>query len=149
MSGVYRANAPTLPDGARVVDHYDVNGNLKVALTSGLPASAGIKAPSASLSVTPAGLEYETVAASQTGQALGATGATGDYLSHVLVQPTSTAPGVVTILDNAVEVHAYPGGTVGADLLPFVIPVGAFSVSGAWKITTGANVKCTAYGDFT
>lgn len=94
-------------------------------------------------------LEYETVAASQTAQVLGATGATGDYLSHVVIQPTSTSPGVVTVLDNAVEVQAWPGGTVGADLKPITIAIGALSVSGAWKITTGANVKATGYGDFT
>lgn len=93
--------------------------------------------------------EYETVAASQSAQVLGATGATGDYLSHVMVQPTSTAPGVVTILDNAIEVHAYPGGTVSAALYPFRVDISAYSVSGAWKITTGTNVKCTGYGNFT
>jgi hypothetical protein len=93
--------------------------------------------------------EYETVAASQSAQVLGATGATGDYLSHVIVQPTATTVGVVTVLDNAVEVQAYPGGTVTADLRPFTIVVQSASVSGAWKITTGAGVKVTAYGDFT
>lgn len=97
----------------------------------------------------PVGNEYETVAASQTAQVLGAAGAVGDYLSHVNVQPTSTTVGVVKVLDNAVEVHAYPGGTVGADLKPFIIPIGAHSVSGAWKITTGAGITATAFGDFT
>ncbi len=92
---------------------------------------------------------YETVAAGQSGQVLGGTGAIGDWLERVVVQPTTTSPGVVTVLDNAVEVQAYPGGTVGADLTPFVIEIGANSVSGAWKITTGSNVKATAYGTFT
>lgn len=95
------------------------------------------------------GLEYETVAASVTAQALGATGAAGDYLSHINIRPLTTAPGAVTILDNATEVDGFTGGTVGADLKSIIIPVGAFSVSGAWKITTGANVKVTAYGVFT
>lgn len=99
--------------------------------------------------IWPEVVDFETVAASQTAQVIGATGAAGDYLSHVVVQPTTTAPGVVTILDNAAEVHGYPGGTVGADLAPITIPVGAISQNGAWKITTGANVKVTAYGDFT
>lgn len=132
-----------------------LNGRLQriaqrlTSLIALVPASLGAKAASASLSVIQGGLEYETVAASQSTQAMGATGATGDYLSHVWVQPTSTAPGVVTVLDNAVEVAAWPGGSVGADLKPFPIVVGALSVSGAWKITTGANVKVTAYGDFT
>lgn len=113
-----------------------------------LPSSLGVKAPGASLSVVAAGLEYETVAASATAQVMGGAGGTGDYLAFVNVQPTSTAPGVVTILDNATAVHSYPGGTVGADLKPFTIPIYAASVSGPWKITTGANVTCTAFGDF-
>ena len=41
--------------------------------------------------------EYETVAASQTAQVLGATGATGYYLAGLLVVPATTSPGVVTM----------------------------------------------------
>lgn len=93
---------------------------------------------------------YETVAASQTGQALGATGATGDYLSHCVVTPGTTSPGVVTVLDNAVSVVAFPGGASSvSNLVPFTIPIGALSVSGAWKITTGANVTVVCMGKFT
>jgi hypothetical protein len=33
--------------------------------------------------------------------------------------------------------------------VPFFIPLGMVSVSGAWKITTGASVSCIAVGDFT
>lgn len=117
-------------------------------LVAQLPASLGIKAPSASLSTTPAGLEYETVAASQTAQAMGATGATGDYLSHVVIQPLTTAAGTTTILDNATVIYTFTTGTL-SDLRPITIAVNAFSVSGAWKITTGANVTATAFGDFT
>lgn len=94
--------------------------------------------------------EYETVAASQTAQALGATGATGDYLSHVVCFPTTTSPGVVTILDNATTWGSFPGGaTSTSNLVPFTIPVNSVSVSGAWKITTGANISCVAVGNFT
>jgi hypothetical protein len=122
---------------------YFVSRSRVLATSDGLPVSTTNPLP------TSARLEYELVAASQTAQAIGATGATGDYLSHVNVQPTSTTCGAVTVLDNAVEVHAFPGGTVGADLKPFTIPIGAVSVSGAWKITTGAGVKAVAFGDFT
>lgn len=92
--------------------------------------------------------EYEAVAASQTDQVIGATGATGDYLSHVLVIPGTTSPGAVTIKDGTTTIISYAGGTV-ASTIPFVIPVGVKSVSGAWKITTGSNVTCLAVGDFT
>lgn len=131
-----------------------LNGRLQriaqrlTSLIALLPASLGAKAASASLSVVQAGLEYETVAASQTAQALGATGATGDFLSHVIIQPTTTAAGTVTILDNATVIFTFTTGTLG-DLRPLVIPISAFSVSGAWKITTGANVTATGFGDFT
>lgn len=94
---------------------------------------------------------YETVAASQTAQVIGGTGGAGDYLSHVIVSPATAACGVVTVLDNATTIAAFPGGgtTALTSLIPFVIPIGMRSVSGAWKITTGANVSCVAVGNFT
>ena len=94
--------------------------------------------------------EYETVAASQTAQALGATGATGDYIAGVLVIPATTTPGVVTLLDNAISIPLFVGGASSvSNLVPFFIPLGMISVSGAWKITTGANVSCIGIGTFT
>lgn len=131
-----------------------LNGRLQriaqrlTSLIALLPASLGGKAASASLSVTQAGYEYETVAASQTAQVMGATGATGDFLSHVILCPTTTAAGTMTILDNATVIFTYTAGTL-SDLRPIIIPINAFSVSGAWKITTGANETAVAFGDFT
>lgn len=96
------------------------------------------------------GQEYETVAASQTAQVLGSTGATGDYLAGLLVIPATTTPGVVTILDNATSIPVFVGGASSvSNLVPFFIPIGAKSVSGAWKVTTGANVSILAIGTFT
>jgi hypothetical protein len=93
---------------------------------------------------------YETVAASQTAQSLGATGATGDYLSHCVVTPGTTSPGVVTILDDATAIVSFAGGASSvSNLVPFAVPIGAISVSGAWKITTGANVTVVCVGRFT
>lgn len=95
--------------------------------------------------------QYETVAASQTTQAIGATGATGDYLAGVLVFPQASGCGVVTIFDNSTQVGSFPGGGTTAlpSLVPFMIPVGLVSVNGAWKITTGASVTVVAIGKFT
>jgi|CXWL01.1.fsa_nt_gi hypothetical protein len=94
--------------------------------------------------------DYETVAASQTAQALGATGATGDFISHILVVPATTSPGNVLLLDNATSITVFTGGASSvSNLVPFTIPIGAKSVSGAWKITTGANVSCVGVGKFT
>ena len=94
--------------------------------------------------------EYETVAASQPAQARGATGATGDYIAGVLVIPATTSPGNVILLDNATSITIFTGGASSvSNLVPFFIPLGMISVSGAWKLTTGASVSCIGIGNFT
>jgi hypothetical protein len=96
------------------------------------------------------GSEYETVAASQTAQTLGATGATGDYISKVVIIPATTSPGNVLLLDNATSITIFAGGASSVTTLhPFTVDLGMFSVSGAWKITTGANVSAIGIGNFT
>lgn len=93
--------------------------------------------------------EYESVAASQTAQVLGTTGATGDYLAGLLVVPATTSPGLVTILDNATSIPVFVGGASSvSNLVPFFVPLGVISVSGAWKVTTGAAVSVVAVGNF-
>lgn len=95
---------------------------------------------------------YETVAASQTDQAMGATGAAGDYLAGVLIVPSTAAAGVVSIKDgsgSAITVFAGGGTTALPSLVPFLVPLGLFSTSGAWKITTGTNVSAVGIGKFT
>jgi hypothetical protein len=100
--------------------------------------------------VTPEGTEYETVAASQTAQVLGPTGGTGDYIAGVLIIPATTSPGNVLLLDNATSITIFTGGATSvSNLVPFFVPLGIKSVSGAWKITTGANVSCIGIGNFT
>ena len=96
----------------------------------------------------PRGGEYKVVAAGATAATLGAAGAIGDWLSHVVFQPQTTMPGACQILDGAVVVYDLPAGTL-VELRPIIIPQNAYSASGAWKITTGANMKATGYGDFT
>lgn len=91
---------------------------------------------------------YEAVAASQTAQVLGSTGAIGDYLARLIIFPATTAPGAVTLLDNATTVFAYAGGSA-ATVEPITIDLGIDSVSGAFKITTGASVSALAIGTFT
>lgn len=95
--------------------------------------------------------EYETVAASQTAQALGATGAAGDFLLSLLVIPATTSPGAVTILDGATSIPVFVGGATSvSNLIPFTIFVNARALnSGGWKVTTGANVSVIASGNWT
>lgn len=92
--------------------------------------------------------EYETVAASATAQVLGATGAMGDYIAGLLVIPADTTPGLVTLLDGATSIPVFVGGTLPSTI-PFLIPLGMRSKSGAWKVTTGADVSVIGIGDFT
>jgi hypothetical protein len=93
---------------------------------------------------------YETVAASQTAQIIGGAGAIGDYIGGVLIVPATTSPGSVALLDNATSITIFTGGASSvADLAPIWVPLKMFSVSGAWKITTGANVSVIAVGKFT
>jgi hypothetical protein len=96
--------------------------------------------------------QYEFVAASATTQALGATGATGDYLAGVLIYPATAAAGAVSIKDGsntAITIFAGGGTTALPTLAPIPVPLGIYSVSGAWQITTGANVSAMGIGKFT
>lgn len=97
------------------------------------------------------GAEYETVAASASTQALGATGATGDYLAGVLIIPATTSPGAVAIKDGANgAITVFTGGASSvSNLVPFFVPLGIISVAGAWQITTGDNVSVIGVGNFT
>lgn len=97
---------------------------------------------------------YQAVAASATATVLQtATGATGDYLSHCILYPATTSPGVATVFDNtntaANNAIAFPGGSSStSNLVPIVIAVGAKSVNGAWKVTTGTNISVVCVGKF-
>ncbi len=126
----------------------------RVTVATDQATNAGAALKNGGVGVVNGASSWETIAASQTGQPLGATGAAGDYLSHCMVYPTSTTPGVVTVFDDtssaANNVIAFPGGASSvSNLVPFAFPVGAISVTGAWKVTTGANLVVTCYGKFT
>lgn len=93
---------------------------------------------------------YEDVAASQNAQVLGTSGAKGDHLSHLVVFPATTSPGAVTLLDGAGSKIVFVGGATSvSNLIPFTIFFGHDSRTGAFKVTTGANVSVRAVGDFT
>ena len=105
-------------------------------------------------------LVYNTVAASQTAQKLinihnvvvgtaSGAGSVNDDLESLLIVPATTSPGSVAILDGTTSITVFAGGTnsVG-DLKPFLVPIGARSRTGAWAVTTGANVSVIAAGRF-
>lgn len=93
--------------------------------------------------------DYETVAASQSDQALGATGAIGDYLERLIVVVATAATAAVSIKDgggSAISVFPNsPGGGIGT----YSVPLGIASLAGAWKVTTGAGASVIAVGNFT
>jgi hypothetical protein len=101
-----------------------------------------------------AGTDYETVAASQTDQMMGATGAVGDFLAGILIVPGTTSPGAVSIKDgNGSGITIFSGGAGSVTTLhPFFVPFGAkctAATTPGWKITTGANVTAIGVGAFT
>lgn len=101
------------------------------------------------------GDEFEFVAAAQSLQVIGPTGGKGDYLGKLIVIPTSTAPGAVSIQDGtstATLITLFNSSTATVmqpSLQPFEIPLGIRSVAGAWRVTTGAAVSVLAIGYFT
>lgn len=88
---------------------------------------------------------YETIAASQTAQVLGGTGATGDYLHRLIITVSTAATSTVTLLDNSTSIVLTAANTpIGV----YSVEVNAASASGAWKITTGAGASVIAVGIF-
>lgn len=97
--------------------------------------------------IDPYGFQYETVAASQTGQVLGGVGARGDYLHRLIINVGTVASGSVTLIDGATSIVI----TVGNAALPMgasSIEFNMLSASGAWSITTGAGATVIAVGKF-
>ena len=95
---------------------------------------------------------YEHVAAGQTAQVLGTTGAVGDYLHRIVCTVTTGATGNVVIVDGSgagILTHTVVPASVS--LVPGVynVELNAVSANGAWKITTGAGVEVMAVGIFT
>lgn len=92
--------------------------------------------------------DYETVAASQTDQVLGSTGAKGDLLERLIISVATAATSTVSIKDiggSAIVITA-ANTPVGV----YSVEIGAKSLSGAgWSVTTGAGATVIAVGKFT
>jgi hypothetical protein len=84
---------------------------------------------------------YHIVDAEATAEALGTTGAAGDFLHAVIVQANT---GTITILDGATTFFVIPAATaVGTRYL-----INATATT-AWKITTPASTSAIGIGNFT
>ena len=94
---------------------------------------------------------YEHVAAGQTAQVLGGTGAKGDYLHRLICTVTTSATGNVVIVDGSgtgILTHTVLPALAGTGVNVYNIEVNAVSADGAWKVTTGAGVEVMAVGIF-
>lgn len=93
-----------------------------------------------------AGMEYETVAVSQTAQVMGATGAAGDYIDKLIISVATAATSTVTLLDGSTSITITAANTpIGV----YTVDLGLISTTGAWKVTTGAGATVIAVGNFT
>lgn len=156
-AGAFRVELPTDGTGQVKTTNWpatvDTNSGNKSASTPRVVLATDQPNLTTPLNVNVAaanGREYETVAASQTAQVLGATGGTGDDIDGLLVIPATVDAGQVLLLDGATSITVFTGGTGSvSNLIPFFIPLGLRSISGAWKITTGAAVSVIGIGNFT
>lgn len=87
---------------------------------------------------------YETVAASQSDQVLGVTGASGDLLERLIVTVATAASGTVSIKDGSGS--AIPITAANTPIGVYSVEIGARSSAGAWKVTTGAGATVIAVG---
>lgn len=97
-------------------------------------------------------VDYEAVAASQTDQIMGATGAVGDVLNAVIVSVATAATGTCSIKDgngSAIPLTAAntPIGVYTVILGPGIVAKAA--TTPGWKITTGAGATAIGVGRFT
>lgn len=91
--------------------------------------------------------DYEAVAASQSDQALGPVGASGDILEQLIVSVATAATSTVSIKDGSGSAITITAANTPIGV--YSIHIGARSTSGAWKVTTGAGATVLAVGRFT
>jgi len=91
--------------------------------------------------------QYETVAASQTAQVLGGTGVIGDYLHRLVISVVTASSASVTLLDGATSIVVLTGAASDVPGI-YSVEFNIASVSGPWKVTTGAGATVIGVGIF-
>lgn len=126
----------------------DAAGQLHEAIDYLIAGGISVDELLGALGIIDADYYYETVAAGQTNQVLGGTGAIGDYLGSLICVVSTAATAQVQIKDGAdTAITVFPnspGGGVGT----YVLKIGLKSRAGAWQVTTGAGVAVIAKGSF-
>lgn len=146
------STAPSATDPALVVaiSPNGVNANGQTTMANSAPVV--IASNQSSVQTISGGSEYETVAASQTDQILGPTGAVGDYVEGLLCVVATAATSQVQIKDgNGSAITVLPNA-VGAGVGSYYVPLGLKTVNSTtpgWKVTTAAGVSVIGIGDFT
>lgn len=93
--------------------------------------------------------QYEHVAASQSLQVLGGTGAAGDYVHRLVCTVSTAATALVQIKDGATGLlHTVLPNSPGGGIGNYNIELNIVSRVGAWQVTTGAGVEVVAVGVF-
>lgn len=91
--------------------------------------------------------DFAAIPAGSTALVIGNSGA-GSVLDKIIIVPGTLAAGSVSIQDGSgAAISLFVAGTL-SDLKPITIILGARSIIGAWKITTGTNVTAIAVGRF-
>jgi hypothetical protein len=90
--------------------------------------------------------EYKTVAVSKTEQLLGLAGNRGDYVHRLIINTITVASAGVTLIDGStsIVIQTAASAVIGVQS----VELNVTSVSGAWKITTGAGATVMAVGLF-
>lgn len=96
--------------------------------------------------LNPYAFKYQTVAASQTAQILGGTGAAGDYLHRLIINVITVAQAGVTLIDGSTSIVLSTAGS--AVLGPISLELNMAATTGPWKITTGSGATVIAVGIF-
>ena len=95
--------------------------------------------------------QYEHVAASQSAQVLGGTGAAGDYIHRLICTVSTAATCNVVLVDGTgvgILTHTVLPASPGTGINVYNIEINAASTTGAWKSPTGAGVEVMAVGIF-
>jgi len=141
-SGLVTTSAPTLKHKENYPISLDTSGRARVALAGGVDATNNVLA-------TEFQGDYETVAASQTDQVLGTTGAAGDLLVGLIITVGTAATAAVSIKDGTGSSIPVMPNSPGGGLGTYPVPLGIVSVDAGWKVTTGAGSTVIAVGRFT
>jgi len=130
------------PGGGPTTGVLDANSNVGMTLATTL---AGEDVTNDVLRVEST-FDYETVAASQTDQVMGTTGAAGDLLHAVHCVWTAAPAAATSIKDgagSAMNIFEIKGGAGSQTVILDLV-----SADGGWKITTSTNMTCIGIGRF-